>query len=359
MLQYAYKGNEIRPWAGYSPYHIYAYFADVSAREYFNNPRAIAHAYRVGSEKIKAYFGDLLPVLGPHPFPFSYGHLVCLGGEYEMPENTEPNVHPFAGSADEAIRILKEKKGMDFGSHPLVRHYVDLNDALRRELPGMEIPFYGPHPQGPFTSAMLMRGVDFIYDIVDEPDKAEELLSLMTDSIIEYRRFLAQMNGLPFPDPDGSGIHDGMPPRYPFGPALMDDFAAQASPDMWPRFVIPFWNRIYESATTGPHRFLHCEDMKPPHLQYLQDAKITYYQPSVSNHLTVDIIKAHTDVKIDWLLYSFRIVDMTDSEIQEWVDQTVEAGVRVIRTQFGPHTHRKGKMDRILAFFKAFEKYRV
>ena len=358
-MKYAYNSREIRPWAEYSPYQTYSYFGGISTDRYYNDPHAAAQAYRIGSQRIRDYFGDLLPVRGPHPFPFSYAHLVCVGGKYEMPENSEPNVRPFAADIDEAITILKEKKGVDFRSEPLIRHYINFNDELRRELQDFDIPFYGPNPQGPFTSAMLMRGQDFIFDLIDHPDKAKEMLSLMTDSIIEYRRFMAEMNGLPFPDPDGSQILEGMPPIYPFGPTLMDDFASLVSPDMWPEFILPFWNRIYQSVTTGPHRFLHCEDMSPAHLKYLKDAGITYYQPSVSDKLSPETIKAATDVEFDWLLYSYRVVNMSDQQIQEWVDIVVESGVRIIRTQFGTHTLRNGKMDRILAFYKAFEKYRV
>jgi hypothetical protein len=50
---------------------------------------------------------------------------------------------------------------------------------------------------------------------------------------------------------------------------------------------------------------------------------------------------------------------MTDEEIEEWVDNAVRAGIRKIRTQFGRYAWKEGKMDRILAFYKAFEKYKT
>ena len=50
---------------------------------------------------------------------------------------------------------------------------------------------------------------------------------------------------------------------------------------------------------------------------------------------------------------------MSDVQIQKWVDKTVEAGVSIIRTQFGRYTCQSGKLDRIKAFYKAFEKYKT
>ena len=89
------------------------------------------------------------------------------------------------------------------------------------------------------------------------------------------------------------------------------------------------------------------------------DAKLTHYQPSVADRLTIENIRANTDVPFDWLLYTYHIVDMSDAQIEAWVDNTVKAGITTIRTQFGKYAWSTGKMDRILAFYKAFEKYRV
>jgi len=43
--------------------------------------------------------------------------------------------------------------------------------------------------QGPLTSAVLMRGQDFIYDVYDEPEKAKRFLALLTDSIVGFHHF--------------------------------------------------------------------------------------------------------------------------------------------------------------------------
>ena len=91
----------------------------------------------------------------------------------------------------------------------------------------------------------------------------------------------------------------------------------------------------------------------------MQSAHITHFQPSVSDLLTIENVKANTDIPFDWLLYAFRITQMNDQKIQDWVDYTVQAGITLIRTQFGQFTIEANKLDRIKAFYKAFEKYKA
>ena len=130
---------------------------------------------------------------------------------------------------------------------------------------------------------------------------------------------------------------------------------------MWDDFVIPYWNQMYEGLCNGEKRFVHVENLAPEHLKYLKKARIAHYQPSVSEKITLDNIKVNLDPDItyDWLLYSYRITEMTDKQIEDWVDKTVNAGVSIIRTQMGAFTHHRNKLDRIVVFFKAFEKYRT
>ena len=186
---------------------------------------------------------------------------------------------------------------------------------------------------------------DFFMDLYDEPEKVHEMLTLLCDSITSFARWSCRMNGAP-------EVSD-------FGASIFDDFAALVPPDKWSEFVIPYWNRFFEDRTTGKNRFVHCEDTYPEQLRYLKDAKITFYQPCVSERLTFENIRENTDVEFDWFLYPFHITEMTDSMISAWVDYTVQSGVRIIHTEFGRYAWENGKIDRILAFYKAFEKYRV
>lgn len=342
-MKYAYNGVEIHP--SVEIYHdSFVYLGGITMKEFFWDKEKCAKAWRVGAEKLAEYFGDMLPLRSVAGPPISYGHLICLGAPVTYPENTEPNIKPFIKSVEEGIELLNRMKDIDYTQQPLFKHYVELCDYLQEQFPEQNIPFSGMGSQGPLTSVILARGQDFIFDVYDYPEKAKEFLRLMTDSIVEFRRFTNRVNGVPEVSSHVAG--------------LADDFASLISPDMWPDFVVPYWDQYFEGLTTGK-RYVHCENLSPAHLKHLKSAGVTSYQPSVSDLLTIENIKANTDIPFDWLLYAYRITQMSDQEIQDWVDHTVEAGITLIRTQFGQFTCEAGKLDRIKAFYKAFEKYKV
>ncbi len=342
-MKYAYNGVTIRP--SVEIYHdSIAWLGGITLKEFFWDKEKCAQAWKIGHKKIKEYFGDILPLRAVAGTPISYGHIICLGAPVTYPENTEPNVKPMLSSIDEGIELLVEKKDIDYSKQPLFHHYYDLCNYLKEQFPDQNVGFSGMGAQGPLTSAVLLRGQDFIYDVYDEPEKVKKFLSLLTDSIINFHRFTKRVNDQPEINPHGTG--------------LADDFASLIAPDMWPEFVIPYWNQYYEGLTTG-RRSVHCENLAPAHLKYLKYTGVSHFQPSVSDLLTIENIKANTDIPFDWLLYAYRITQMNDEEIQKWVDKTVEAGITLIRTQFGQFTCEAGKLDRIKAFYKAFEKYKV
>jgi hypothetical protein len=338
-----YKDTEIRP--SVEIYHdALVYLSGITMKEFFMDKEKCAKAWKNGSEWIHDYFGDMLPLRNVSGPPISYGHLICLGAPVTYPENSEPNVKPMAGSIDEGIDILERQKDIDYSEKDLFKHYFELCSYLKEQFPDQNVQFSGMGAQGPLTSAILMRGQDFIFDVYDEPEKVAKFMELLTDSIVGFHHFTRKVNGLDPVNKSGAG--------------LADDFASLISPDMWQEFVVPYWDRYYKGMTSGS-RSVHCENLAPAHLKHLKSVGLSHYQPSVSDLLTVENVKANTDIPFDWLLYAYRITDMTDEQIQDWVDYTVSEGIKLIRTQFGEFTCKAGKLDRIKAFYKAFEKYRV
>ncbi|HOJ09943.1 MAG TPA: uroporphyrinogen decarboxylase family protein [Clostridiales bacterium] len=342
-MKYAYKGIEIHP--SVEIYHdVIVFLAGITMREFFKDKAKCAQAWHAGLKKIYEYFGDILPLRAVSGPPISYGHIICLGSPVTYPENSEPNVKPVLSSIDEGIELLEAKKDIDYSEQPLFKHYYEMCNYLKDQFPDQNVHFSGMGAQGPLTSAVLIRGQDFIYDVYDEPEKAKRFLALLTDSIVGFHHFTNKVNGMPAINPRSAG--------------LADDFASLISPDMWPEFVVPYWNQYFEGLTTGT-RTLHCENLAPAHLKYLKDIHLSHFQPSVSDLLTIENVKANTSIPFDWLLYAYNITEMSDKEIEQWVDRTVEAGITIIRTQFGQYTCQADKLDRIKAFYKAFEKYRI
>jgi len=290
------------------------------------------------------HFGELFTMRDPSPAPLSYGHLVCLGAPITYPAEGEPNIKSFADSIDEAIALTEARGQADFSAHPFYRQYLDAWRYLKGQFPDVDMPFSGPGAQGPITTAVLMRGQDFLLDIYDEPEKCLRFLSLLTESIISFRKLTQRVNGLP--------------ERFEFC-GIADDFASLIPPDMWPEFVLPFIGREFNALATDV-RELHVESLVPKHLPHLSKLNLTHFQPSVSTALTLKNVAANLDpgIPFDWLLYAYHITDMTDEAIEAWVDQAVEAGVSIIRTQLGAYACMRNAFDRFKAFFAAFDKYR-
>ncbi len=344
-MKYVYAGREIYPVV--EIYHdLIPYIAGITEKQFYMDAEKCADAWQASEDALQAYFGAYCPTRVPGAAPLSYGHLVSIGAPYTLLEDSEPNIKPFAKDIDEALYIIKQARGTDFGAHEMCRHYIEVNRYLQTRFPSRNIPpLSGYGFEGVVTSAVLMRGQDVFVDMYEEPEKTREFFCLLNESIIDFCLWSSRMNG--------------QEPVSSFGSYLCDDFAALIPPKLWEEFVTPFWDRYYSARSTGSYRFLHCEGLSKAHLSHLRFAKITRFQPSVSEKLTLDDVSEMLDIPFDWLLYAWKVTNMSDDEIREWVDTTVKAGIFKIRTQIGKYAWMTGKQDRILAFMKAFEKYRI
>lgn len=348
MKKYVCNGHEIYPTVEIV-HDIVPEIAGITLGEFFASPRACASAWKKANTVLYDYFGDSIPMRKPSPPPLSYAHLACLGAEIEYSETGEPNVHPAVSSIDDGIALLKERRFTDFSREPIIRKYDEFIKALTEEFPDGNIVYSAAGYQGPVTSAVLLRGQDFYMDLYDEPEKCREFLSLITDSIISYFRF--------------NMVKHGHVPSDYYSAALCDDFSALIAPEMWDEFVIPYFEKYYSGILPGcTRRFLHCEGLTPRHLPYLKPLGLRTYQPSVSDNITLDAAAKYRGecyMFFDYLLYSYKVVGMTDGEISEWVDKVLSYDVEKPRTQLGAYAYREGKLDRIKAYMRAFDKYIV
>ena len=239
--------------------------ARVPIRDFFLRPEACIQAYREGRPLLRELFGDWLPPLEPATPPVSYGHANCLGAELLFPEDGEvAHTHPYA-SLDEAIERLQEP--VDWSTAGMAPFYLEFLEQMRAAFPGETVGF-GFGAEGPLTTAYELRGEGFFTDIFDEPEKAREFLRLVTASIVEYRRWTAELMGEAFPHPQSGG--------------MADDLASFIPPQMFDDFVVPFWEQYYTGITTG-RRNAHVEDLRRPQLCYLEKIGLSYFDPSISH----------------------------------------------------------------------------
>jgi len=286
-----------------------SFLAGIDLDEYYLNPDSCVRAIRLGRARIGDLFSDDVRPPGVSCPPLSYGHIACLGAKVLFPHNSEPSVRPVFDSIQDAIDALSRKR--KFEENDLFKHYDGMYRRLREEFPEENVKFMGFGHEGPITSAVLLRGKDFCVDLYRHPDDVKRFLELVTDSIVDFVRFTRRINS----EPEDTSQSFG----------LADDFSSLIHPEMWGEFVVPYWDRYYSQLTSGA-RTLHCENLDPRHLKYLEQVGISYYDPSISPRLRPSIIKDRTTIPFTWRLASFELLRMSVDEVRDWVRSSAEEG---------------------------------
>ena len=348
-MMYKYKGKEVNFKIDIYP-DVVPYLGGVGMKDFITDKVKCADGWERAKERFYAEFGDSLPIYKVAPHPIAYMHLVALGAKLEMRDGGEPNIHPFANDLDEAIELLKKHEDFDYSNMPEANALLELCEYLCRRFPDEGVSkFTGFGHEGPITTAVLMRGSDFYCDIYEEPEKCKELLRLIAESTGRHANFVRLTSG--------GKIND-------YAYSICDDFAALLPPDMMSEFVFPYWYIFGDTTTLDkPTRFfLHCEGVTAKHLDTFPEARINHFQPSVSPALVLSDMTPRIGTaynEFDWLCYAFNVVNMSDEEIERFIEDSLEAGACNVRTQIGAYAFESGKTDRIKAWIRATEKYKV
>lgn len=319
----------------------YATLAGVPFHLLFTDLDAIVEAYAKGRPLAEELFGPDVGMGGPGWAGNSYGHVNALGGELTFPEGSEVGASPIYGSLDEGIAALR--RDVDFEKQGMFPFYLDLWERLKRAFPDYELPFTGFKAEGPVTSAWLLRGHDFFMDILDQPEKAKEYLDLVTSSEIKYNKLIRRINGQPEVTESGQG--------------LADDGAAMISPALWPELVMPILERHYAEQTRGL-RGAHIEDLKVEHLPFLDELRLSSYDPSVSLKLTPALIRDNCRVPFVWRLIGWQFsgghsLSRTLEEIKQWVVGAAADGASGVSCVFGRAMCAPGGVEQVHAFIRA------
>ena len=118
-----------------------------------------------------------------------------------------------------------------------------------------------------------------MYDLYDKPELLKKYMQAVTESIVDYCRFFCEIEGTDFLDP------------VPDHGRVCDDIAAMLPHNMWPDFVLPYWQMYFDGPPKEPK--IHCEDMREGHLKYLDSAGIVDYDSGISPKLNPEIINAN------------------------------------------------------------------
>mgnify|MGYP001117269515 CR=1 FL=1 len=212
---------------------------------------------------------------------------------------------------------------------------------LKHEFHEENVKFDGFGWEGPITSAVLLRGTHFFVDLYRKPQKVKKFLELLTNNVVKFVYLTRRINMEPEVNPVSTG--------------LADDISSYIHPNMWREFVIPYWKQYFTKLTTGK-RSLHCENLNPNHLHYLAEAKIDYYDPSISKDLSARMIREKTNIDFVWRLPSFELLQMSAKKVKEWVEKAAEDGAPRIILYVEPPMCEGDNPSKVFAFIETAKK---
>jgi len=281
---------------------------DIPIKEFNLNPAAGIEVYRKGRPLLREMTGPdvALPALATPPV--SYGHIHALGAELIFPEDGEVNHSTLYPSPEAGVRRLKQP--IDYAKVGLFPFFLDYREKLQAAFPGETVNFSMGY-EGPITTAYTLRRDDFFYDPYDNPRLTKEFLHLIVESVLDYCRFLARLNGRPVIEPESAGI--------------CDDISSMIRPEMWPEFVIPYIDQYFSGRTSGT-RVAHIEDLRPEQLHFLEDLGLVYFDPSISPKINPKILDEKCRVPFGWRLGSFHYDSMSCQDVQDFVFQAAADG---------------------------------
>lgn len=233
----------------------------------------------------------------PRMAGFAYSHIASLGAKIEFPIDGEPKPFPLIKNIED-IDNLKEPE--DYLRASLIQKKLKTLSELKRIVP--ETPNTIGHLfEGPITTAVLLMGQDFFILVYDNPKKAHKLLKFCVRSALNYSKCILNYFG--------EELKEG-----PKG--IPDDFAGILHPKLFPEFVLPYWEEMYERLK-ATERHLHSELLREEHLKFLKNVKIDVFDPSADQYLNGEILLKKCPCKFTLRIQSWEIFNLSADELEK------------------------------------------
>jgi len=310
------------PWRLAVPAEVMTEYAGTKLGDYYSNAATMLQTQQSAREQFLSLYGvDLGP---PHIDLPCYVGVAALGANLVLPEDDPPMVEN-QGHVLETSDSVMGLEPAHAENSMWFKRYLAMRETFKEKLG--TYPNMGAGQEGPVTSAVLLRGSHFYEDVIAAPELAHHLLRVVTETYIYFVRYAREVNGQPVQGSVG----------------LCDDLAGSISPTMWPEFVVPYWQRIYEALGPGP-RSVHTELLRREHLHYLVELGICSFDPGMDQHLSPEEAREELAGKIDFWWNLFTVRDMlqgTPDSIRTRYRELVDAGVPKIMTELCRGTPRE------------------
>ncbi len=261
-------------------------YAGMTYRDYYGSPARMLEAQLTAQAKVEEKFGAgcfVKPYVDTPPATFaSY-----FGMPLIEPDDDELVYVDSRAPLLKQPEDVKYIRGGDVKTSGLMAARWRAWQYYRSR--GYEVRFEG-HEGAIVTTAAELSGGDILLWLAAEPAGAERVLNVVTDADLAIRSF----------DESLCGARDA---AY-----TGDDFAGLLSPDMYRRFAIPQYERIYGDRSD---RFMHSELLRAEHLRMAKDLLgITCFHGAGCKNLTPAEMRAIMGHDF-W-------VELTPQELLEW-----------------------------------------
>jgi uroporphyrinogen-III decarboxylase len=295
------------PWRVAIPAEVRCEYAGTMQGAYYTDLETYLYTERVFPERFEGATGYRPSASLGVPVP-AYEGVAALGGTLLFPQAHQPMIHDQGHILETEAEVDALEVPDPFACARFQQH-VDTWHALQRRFPGQQVGLSAGQ-EGPVTTAVLLRGTQFLIDCVTDPDRAHHLLSVCTDTYIAFVRAVREVTGTP--QQGGVGI--------------ADDHAGNLSPAMWPEFVLPYYERVY-AELGATRRSLHTELVRPQHLPLLRELRLDHVNFGENQYLGVRDVVDALDVPFDWHIKTVsEMLQGTPAQIQEAYRRAVADG---------------------------------
>ncbi len=200
----------------------------VDLHSYFHDPKVMMDA-QVDTWRAIGTEGWLWPDLGVVP------ECAALGGQVVYDKRGFPSIQ--ADEEKELEDFLNLKPADPYGDNMLAEALAALEYMVAHKPSGFEVQ--ASIVQSAFTGAAMLRGIsEFCVDLLDEPEKARELMDIVLETDIRYMKAQEQILG---------GLDHIL---------LSDDISSFLSGIQFQEYVIPYYKKFFDCFPES-QRWLH------------------------------------------------------------------------------------------------------
>jgi len=319
----------IKWWIGIPP-EVTTEYVGVKLGDYYRSPKLMLKTQLKAREILEKLYG-IGRFVGIGPTYSAYVEASMLGVEVIFPEDNVPMVK---GPVLKRIEDVDKLKMKDPYKEGLMAKVIKTYKYMKKEVGDIYHVGCGG-TEGPITTAVIVRGPEFFVDVYRKPEKAHQLLEIVTNVSLRLREVIEEVTG-----------------ETMRRTGIADDFAGYLTPKQYEEFVCPYYRRIYKRFGRDG-RNLHSELLRKDHLQFLRQLKVSHYDPGMNPYLTVkDLVMS--GIPFSWNLKTAQDMLMgTPESIKRKFKMAIEDGAREVATELCRGVPR----ENILAFVSTAKSY--